>query len=185
MFSASSPRPTSWRENKETVFAVAGPSRESCGGRREADTMRTDPTTARDVMTRPAITVVAYTSAAGAAQLMHEVGVHGLPVVDNANRLVGIVTQTDLVRAFNRPDEAIAQEIRDELRWQLPDLRAADGERPTVDVKGGAVVLRGRLERRSDIDTLEHVVRRAPGVVSLSLDVTWKIDDRDVSQAAR
>ena len=146
-------------------------------------TTKVEATTARDAMTQPAITVPSYVSAAGAAQLMLEKGFHRLPVVDQG-KLVGIVTQTDLVRAFARADEEIAREIHEELRWQFPELPAAEHARPSIEVAGGAVVVQGELERRSDVDAIQHVIRRVPGVVSITLNVTWKIDDAESTYAA-
>jgi CBS domain-containing protein len=53
---------------------------------------------AGDVMTGAAITVAPDTTVADAARIMAEKGVSGLPVVDPAGQLVGIVTEGDLLR---------------------------------------------------------------------------------------
>ena len=57
--------------------------------------------TVHDAMTAPAITVSPQCSVARAARLMSEYGINRLPVV-RGDELVGIVTRTDLVRAFVR-----------------------------------------------------------------------------------
>ena len=62
--------------------------------------------TARELMTSPALTVAPSLSAVGAAWLMTEHDAHHLPVVDR-DELVGIVSRSDLVRAFARSDEQI------------------------------------------------------------------------------
>jgi CBS domain-containing protein len=67
--------------------------------------------TAGEAMTSPPITITAYRPIAAAARLMLEHGVNRLPVVKN-DRLVGIVTRADLVRAFDRTDAEIENEIR-------------------------------------------------------------------------
>ena len=54
---------------------------------------------AGEAMTSPAVTVPAFFSVAAAAREMIGRGVDRLPVVRN-DRLVGIVTRSDLVRAF-------------------------------------------------------------------------------------
>ena len=65
-------------------------------------------------MTSPAITIPPYESVAEAARIMCERGVNRLPVVKD-ERLVGIITRADLVRAFTRSDEEIAREIREDV----------------------------------------------------------------------
>lgn len=64
------------------------------------------PTTHVDAaMVEPAITVGADQSIADAARLMLDHKIGGLPVVDGNGRLIGIVTETDLLRAFLRRDD--------------------------------------------------------------------------------
>jgi CBS-domain-containing membrane protein len=53
---------------------------------------------ARDVMTRQVVTVGPETSAKYAAEVMAERGFAALPVVDDADRLVGIVAEADVLR---------------------------------------------------------------------------------------
>ncbi|WP_439381064.1 CBS domain-containing protein [Amycolatopsis lexingtonensis] len=53
---------------------------------------------ARDLMTAPVITVHPWTSAKEAAELLSAHGFTALPVVDDDDRLVGIVTEADLIR---------------------------------------------------------------------------------------
>jgi acetoin utilization protein AcuB len=55
----------------------------------------------RDVMTRGVVTVRAAASIREAARLMHERKLGALPVVER-NRLVGILTETDVLEAFQR-----------------------------------------------------------------------------------
>ncbi len=52
---------------------------------------------ARDVMTSPAVTVRPDTPVAEAARIMAQRRISGLPVVDEDGRLVGIVTEADLL----------------------------------------------------------------------------------------
>src|SRR5439155_17984592 len=53
---------------------------------------------AKDVMTRPVISVEPGTSVQQAAQLMLQRRISGLPVIDKSGRLVGIVTEADFLR---------------------------------------------------------------------------------------
>ena len=55
----------------------------------------------RDVMTRGVVSVRAATSIREAARLMHERRLGALPVVEH-DRLVGILTETDVLDAFQR-----------------------------------------------------------------------------------
>jgi len=110
---------------------VYTPRRRFLARRAAEKASKADARTVRDAMTRPAVTVSAFMSVAGAARLMLEQGVHRLPVV-SGDKIVGILTDTDLVRAFTRPDEVIAAEIRDELQWQLVDLPGRQSPCPTV-----------------------------------------------------
>lgn len=57
-------------------------------------------------MTSPAITVTAATAVCEAARQMRRYGVHQLPVVDAVTgRLTGMVTRSDLIAVYERPDE--------------------------------------------------------------------------------
>ena len=53
---------------------------------------------ARDVMTGPAVTVGTATPVTEALRILAEHGFTALPVVDDADRLAGIVTEADLLR---------------------------------------------------------------------------------------
>ncbi|MCI4348056.1 MAG: CBS domain-containing protein [Thermoplasmata archaeon] len=55
----------------------------------------------RDVMSRPVITVRPEASLEVAASLMSTHGVSGLPVVDRRPRLVGVLSQKDIVRVLH------------------------------------------------------------------------------------
>ncbi|MGE0716933.1 MAG: CBS domain-containing protein, partial [Alphaproteobacteria bacterium] len=53
---------------------------------------------ARDVMTAPVVTVGPDTSVTEIARLLVERGISAVPVVDDAGRPVGIVSEGDLLR---------------------------------------------------------------------------------------
>jgi CBS-domain-containing membrane protein len=68
---------------------------------------------ASDVMTSPVVTVRSGTSAKETAQLLVTHGFTALPVVDHDDRLVGIVTEADLLRNRFLPDpRALIQDVR-------------------------------------------------------------------------
>lgn len=57
-----------------------------------------------EIMSQPALTVMPETTIKAAAQLLVEHGISGLPVVDSTGRLVGIVSEADLISIEERPD---------------------------------------------------------------------------------
>ena len=87
----------------------------------------------REAMTSPPVTISPWSSASEAARLMTEHGVNRLPVV-KGDALVGIVTRSDLVRAFIRSDEEIERELREEVleqtMWLDRDSVQVDEARP-------------------------------------------------------
>jgi CBS domain-containing protein len=129
---------------------------------------------AGEAMTAPAITIAPRRSVAEAARLMLEKRVNRLPVVDDEGTLIGIVTRADLVRAFARPDEAIEQEIRQDVLQHQMWLRDPAAVRVTVD--GGKVTLSGTVDTRSDAEVAPVLVARVPGVVEVDSAVTWLYD---------
>jgi len=54
------------------------------------------------IMTSPSITAGDAQPLAELARLLTERGIHQLPVVDGRNKLVGMITQTDLIAALYR-----------------------------------------------------------------------------------
>ncbi|AEB08608.1 CBS domain-containing protein [Desulfobacca acetoxidans] len=52
---------------------------------------------ARDIMTKTVITVTPQTSVLDLARLLAQHKINGTPVVDDDGRLVGVITQTDLI----------------------------------------------------------------------------------------
>lgn len=140
---------------------------------RPAAALKSQARTVREAMSSPPIVVSPWSSTSEAARLMTEFGVNRLPVVKD-NALVGIVTRTDLVRAFVRSDEEIERELRDEVIERTMWL---DGDSVHVDVKRGAVSLAGTLRSRSDVALLERMTARIPGVVAVTSDLKWTVDD--------
>lgn len=56
--------------------------------------------TAGDIMTAPVVTVSETALLPGVGKLMREKGINRVPVTDNQNRLLGILTRSDLMHAF-------------------------------------------------------------------------------------
>jgi CBS domain-containing protein len=121
--------------------------------------------TVRGAMTVPAITVWKSASLAFAAQRMLSSDVSRLPVLDG-DQLVGIVTRTDLVRAFTRTNEEIEREINEEVFGQQLWVDRGDLR---VSVANGNVDVEGRRPEGVDDELLRKLVARVPGVVSVLL----------------
>ena len=138
------------------------------------DRERFDARTAGDAMTSPAITVSPQQDVTEAARLMTTKHVNRLPVVENST-LVGILTRADLVRAFDRADADLAEEIADVL---LRTLWIEPGS-VEVRVEDGVVSLSGKVETRSTAEIVAAYVRRVPGVVAVSSDLRWSFDDNE------
>jgi CBS domain-containing protein len=127
--------------------------------------------TAGEAMSTPPITIGGFRVAAAAARTMLEHRIKRLLVVDIHGKLQGIVTRSDLVRAFVRTDEEIEREIRvdvlERTLWSGPD--SVD-----VSVADGEVTLAGELETKGDVDILVKLVTRVPGVLGVQSTVTYR-----------
>ncbi|GIJ71558.1 hypothetical protein Voc01_064750 [Virgisporangium ochraceum] len=121
---------------------------------------------AGELMTTPAVTVFQATTVAEAARIMETAGVRRLPVVDDLGRLIGMVTNRDLLKVFLRPDAAVAVAVR-----SIVDTGVA------VEVFHGTVLVTGEVERRSVAEGLTARVAAVDGVVSVENRVVWTVDD--------
>ena len=130
--------------------------------------------TVKDAMTAPVVTISQYASVAEAARRMSDHGIKRLPVVKDGE-LVGIISRTDLIRAFVRSDEQIAAEIRDDLLRRTLWLEVPEAVQ--VHVERGAVRLSGQVETSTDAVLLQRLAARVPGVVSVEAELGWKFDD--------
>ncbi|MEV4800361.1 CBS domain-containing protein [Nonomuraea sp. NPDC049421] len=130
--------------------------------------------TARDLMTSPAVTITAASSAVEAARLMNERDVKRLAVVDYDGRLAGIVSRRDLVKLFLRDDAGIAAEIRDEV---LDRNLWVDTDGVQVEIRQGVVTLSGWMDRRTEAAIAARMAGRVNGVVEVVNKLTWKQDD--------
>ncbi|QKV90611.1 CBS domain-containing protein [Streptomyces sp. NA02950] len=130
--------------------------------------------TARALMTAPAVTVPAEANVAEAARTMARRGLKRLPVVDDRERLVGIVSRRDLLRRYLRSDDEIREEI---LRDVFMRVLWADPAHFTIDVSDGVVVLSGALEQRSAVPVAVRLTRGVDGVVDVVDKLTYRMDD--------
>jgi CBS domain-containing protein len=121
------------------------------------------PRTAGAAMTAPAVTISPDASVMEAAHKIAERGVNRLPVVDEDGRLVGIIARADVVRAFARSDEAIADAVREEVERALG--LASDAVQ--VAVSDGEVLLSGEVDTDANAKLAAFFAMRVPGVVAV------------------
>ncbi len=126
--------------------------------------------TAGDLMTRPVVTTGPDELVSNLARLMSSHKLRRLPVVDARGRLVGIVSRSDVLSVFSRPDEDIRREITQDV---IADGFFTDPDRLTVTVKDGIVTLAGALGSvvlgANIVDQAEHV----EGVVTVRDHFTY------------
>lgn len=146
------------------------------------DRVRSQATDGRTLMTSPAVCARPEWTVVEAARVMDGRRLKRLPVVDEAGRLIGIVSRSDLLRVYLRRDQAIREEIRhdvlDRALGLWPD--AVD-----VTVEDGRVTLSGTLDLRSRQLTLVRLCRSVDGVVSVTDDLGHRVDDTADRPAAQ
>jgi len=130
--------------------------------------------TAHEAMTSPAVTISSGRPIHEAAAMMTARRINRLPVVDDG-RLVGIISRADLVRAYVRSDDQLAETIRQDVILRILWL---DPDQFSVVVKDGEASISGHVERRSTAEMIEHSVTMVPGVVDVHASVSWSTDDR-------
>jgi CBS domain-containing protein len=125
---------------------------------------KADGLTARDLMTHPAVTVTPDDSVEQAARLMYTLQVKRLPVIDRGGFLVGIISRTDVLAVYDRPDDEIRQEIIDNV---IVDGFLQDPDQFTVGVRAGVVTLEGSPQSVALGHDLVRKMRHVQGVVAV------------------
>jgi CBS domain-containing protein len=130
--------------------------------------------TAGQLMSTPPVTVRADDSIARSARTMAQHRIERLPVLDEEDRLVGIVTRRDLLQVFLRRDDDIREEVVQEILvrtlWLTPQM-------VEVAVADGVVTLDGELERESEVAIAGHMTAQIDGVVAVVNRLTARYDD--------
>ncbi|MFF0363343.1 CBS domain-containing protein [Streptomyces fungicidicus] len=137
--------------------------------RRRSDVVRAGAVTAGDLMSRPAVTIHSDATLAQAARIMAVRRVKRLPVVDESAMLQGIVSRSDLLKVFLRPDEDIEEEVR---RTVVSYLFPAFSHAIHVNVHEGVVTLRGNIRDTSLVPVAVRLIRAVEGVVGVEPQLT-------------
>jgi CBS domain-containing protein len=133
---------------------------------------------ARDLMSTEVVSIGPDQAVDEAARVMLRNGITRLPVLDEANHMVGIVTRTDLLRRYLRNDEAIRQEIEENV---ILETMWIDPSTIQVTVEEGVVTLEGQVETKSTKELLVELVRRIDGVIGLEDRLSFAANDRRTS----
>ncbi|MDW4908632.1 CBS domain-containing protein [Streptomyces sp. ADMS] len=156
-------------------FRLAGLTRSA---RRRA--VKAEARTAGRLMTAPPVTVNADDTIVEAARTMAQRRVERLPVLDEEQRLVGIVSRRDVLQVFLRPDAEIRDTVINEVLvrtlWLPP--RGTD-----VFVAEGVVTLSGQMERKSETEIAVSMTRQTDGVVAVVDELTYRLDDTQLKPA--
>jgi CBS domain-containing protein len=114
--------------------------------------------TAAELMTTPPVTIGPDESVTQAARVMYSRRLKRLPVTSDDGTLIGIVTRTDVLRVYSRPDADIQHEIIQDL---ILGTFRCDPARFAVTVTDGVVTIEGAPETdlagRDIIDAVRHV----------------------------
>jgi hypothetical protein len=112
-----------------------------------------------------------------------------LPVVDDDRRVVGIVSEADLLIKEGWPhggdDAGVLETLRHRHRFGKGAgtcaaevmTRGEPAAGVTVEVHDGTVTLIGQLERRSQVATLIRAVQAVPRVAAMTAKLAWETDD--------
>ncbi|HYB17160.1 MAG TPA: CBS domain-containing protein [Streptosporangiaceae bacterium] len=134
--------------------------------------------TAGDMMTHPAVTVRPDDTVEHAARMMYTLQVKRLPVVDAGGHLIGIVSRSDLLAVFDRPDSEILAEITDDVI--LHEL-LIDPAMFIVTVRDGVVTIQGNPESANLGHELVNKIRQVRGVVAVRDELVYPPADRSIA----
>ncbi|MFF7295514.1 CBS domain-containing protein [Streptomyces sp. NPDC008265] len=121
---------------------------------------------AEELMSSPAVTVHPDATTAEAARIMARKHVKRLPVVNDLGMLEGVVSRSDLLKVFLRPDEELAEEIRQAVLTEL-----SPGVPLDFTVEEGVVTLRGQLRDRALVPLLARAISAVEGVVDVRMEL--------------
>ena len=152
----------------DVLGRYAGDSHDQRAGRPGADAID-----AEGLMTAPVVVAHPQWSAVEAARTMQVHRVKRLPVVDETDKLIGLISRADLLRVFLRRDRAIREEITGDILRDT--LRLAPGD-VTAHVEEGRVKLTGTVERESTVPVLLRLCRSVDGVIEVSEELRHRRD---------
>ena len=139
---------------------------------------KADALTAGEMMTHPAVTVRPDDTVEHAARMMYTLQVKRLPVVDAGGCLIGIVSRSDVLAVFDRPDSEILAEITDDV---ILHEFLIDPAMFVVTIRDGVVTIRGNLESAKFGHQLVNRIRQVRGVVAVRDELTYPPAERSIA----
>lgn len=159
-------RKQEWQEDPEAKVA---PPRTHLAAHTQAAAL-----TAGQVMTSPAPTISPEASIVAAARTMDRRHVRHLVVTTSDGWLDGVVTPSDLLKVYLRPDD----ELRDQIVLEiLGDYLHTNLALVKVTVTEGVATLAGEVEDKSMIDTAVRMSLAVDGVVDVVNRLGCATDD--------
>ncbi|WDT90097.1 CBS domain-containing protein [Streptomyces sp. SCSIO-PteL053] len=131
-------------------------------------TAKAGSSTAEDLMTRPALTIGPDAALPQAARLMATRRVKRLPVVEG-DVLRGIVSRSDLLKVFLRPDEELARDVREQVIARLFPLWRKE---VSVRADAGVVTMSGAVREAGLVPVAARLARAVEGVVDVRCELT-------------
>ena len=119
--------------------------------------------TAKELMTSPAVTVRADVPVQVAARVMRDRRLKRLPVVCAGGKLCGIVTRTDVLGMYDRPDADILAAVKN----AVADESGISSDEVEASVSSGVVTLSGSVPLQDLALELAARIRHVDGVVAV------------------
>jgi CBS-domain-containing membrane protein len=129
--------------------------------------------TAADLMTKPAVTIGPDKPVTDAARLMFNRRVKRLPVISDDGTLIGIVTRSDVLSVYSRPDAQVQHQVIQDL---ILGTFLCDPDQFTVTVKDGIVTIEGTPETSRVGQDIVDAIRHMEGVVAVRDRLSYPMD---------
>ena len=139
----------------------------------DRDQSKAQAVTAGELMSSPPVTIGADEPVTRAARLMYARRVKRLPVISEDGALIGIVTRSDVLSVYGRPDQDIADEITGEL---IAGRFRCDPAGYTVTVKDGIVTVEGTPQDAGTGRGILDAARHVEGVVAVRDRLAYQPD---------
>jgi CBS domain-containing protein len=156
-----------------TKEALEGTVPRTLLSRQERVRKQTNALTAADLMTRPPVTIGADEPVTHAARLTFDQRVKRLPVTSDDGTLIGIVSRSDVLSVYSRPDAEIQHQIAKEL---IVGTFLCDPDRFTVTVNEGIVTIKGVPETTMAGLNIVDAARHMEGVVAIRDGLSYPQD---------